>query len=169
MALARGDQDHGVIVRPAGPGDCGSLVELTLALARYEKSEASAQMTEADLHKALFSPSPVAYALVAQVDGALAGSAIYYFTFSTWTGKPGLFLEDLFVLPEYRRRGVGTKLLAALAGCALSSDCARLEWMVLDWNQPAIDFYRSVGALALDEWTMFRLNGLPLEQLAGRG
>lgn len=155
-----------MIIRPAVPADCPSLLGLVHALARYEKAEASVQMTEADLRAALFGDRPLLNAVVAEVDGELAGSALYFFTFSTWTGKPGLFLEDLFVRPEHRRHGVGRALFSALAARAVEKGCSRLEWLVLDWNEPAIDFYRSVGAVAMDEWTTFRLAGPRLAQLA---
>jgi GNAT superfamily N-acetyltransferase len=157
-----------MLIRQAVPDDCPSLLALVHALAHYEKAEGSVKMTEDDLRVALFGDRPMLNALVADVDGELAGSALYFFTFSTWTGKPGLFLEDLFVRAEHRRRGTGRALFTALAAQAVEKGCTRLEWAVLDWNQPAIDFYRSLGAVAMDEWTTFRLAGPALAQLAAR-
>lgn len=118
------------------------------------------------LHVALFGPEALARAIVAEAEGAVAGFAIYFTSFSTWTGKAGLYLEDLFVLPEARGRGLGRALLRHLAAEAVRRGCARLEWSVLDWNQPAIDFYKSLGAEPLDKWTRYRLAGPALAALA---
>ena len=110
--------------------------------------------------------APKFRAVIAEWDGKPAGFAFYFFNYSTWAGRPGLFLEDLFVRPEMRRKGVGRALLAELARIALARNCARIEWLVLDWNQPAIDFYCSLGAAPLEEWTTFRIGGAALEALA---
>ena len=126
-ALADTGPDQPSTIRDAVPGDCPVLVGLVKDLARYEKAEGSVEMTEADLASALFVPQPRVFCLVAEVDGSVAGMALYFFTFSTWTGKPGLFLEDLFVLPEQRRRGVGRALLSALAARAVAAGCGRVN------------------------------------------
>jgi GNAT superfamily N-acetyltransferase len=165
LALAR---PEGLLVRDAVPDDVGQLVDLVRQLARYERSEDAAQATEEDFRRALFGPRPQVFALVADVAGTVIGIAVYFVSFSTWTGRHGLYLEDLFVVPEHRSRGVGRALLGALATRAVDQGCARLEWAVLDWNQPAIDFYRSLGAAANDEWTTFRLSGAALAGLGSR-
>jgi GNAT superfamily N-acetyltransferase len=153
------------LVRDAAPEDVGQLVDLVRQLARYERSEDAVKATEEDLRRALFCPAPQVFALVAEADGKVVGIAVYFMSFSTWTGRQGLYLEDLFVVPEHRSRGVGRALLGTLAARALDRGCARLEWAVLDWNQSAIDFYRSLGATANDDWTTFRLSGTALAQL----
>ncbi|KDM68045.1 GCN5-like N-acetyltransferase [Acidiphilium sp. JA12-A1] len=123
-------------------------------------------MTAPMLHEALFGPQPLARAVLAEADGAVAGFALFFTSFSTWTGRAGLYLEDLFVLPAARGRGIGRALLRHLAREAVRLGCARLEWSVLDWNRPAIDFYQSLGAVPLDEWTRYRLKGEALAALA---
>lgn len=135
-------------------------------LAVYERAPDAVEMTAPMLRVALFGPEALARAIVAEAEGAVAGFAIYFTSFSTWTGKAGLYLEDLFVLPEARGRGLGRALLRHLAAEAVRRGCARLEWSVLDWNQPAIDFYKSLGAEPLDEWTRYRLAGPALAALA---
>ena len=116
-------------------------------------------MTEEQLRAALFGPKPATYALVAEVDGRVVGFALYFLNFSTWEGTHGLYLEDLFVEPDHRGSGLGRALLAALAAIARDRGYARVEWSVLDWNQPSIDFYTRLGAVPMDEWTVFRLTG----------
>lgn len=154
------------VVRDVLPTDCPAIVGLVRDLARYEKSEGSVEMSVADLEGALFGPHPRVFCLVAEIDGTVAGMALYFFTFSTWTGKPGLFLEDFFVLPEHRRRGLGKELFSALAGRAVAAGCGRFEWAVLDWNELAIGFYRSLGAEPMGEWTTYRLSGPAFSRLA---
>jgi GNAT superfamily N-acetyltransferase len=158
-----------VVVRDAVADDVGRLVDLVRQLARYERSEEAAQATEEDFRRALFGPGPVVFAFVAERDGEVVGMAVYFVSFSTWTGRHGLYLEDLFVVPEHRSRGVGRALLRTLAARAVERGCARLEWAVLDWNRPAIDFYHSLGAIANDEWTTFRLSGAALAELGRKG
>jgi GNAT superfamily N-acetyltransferase len=153
------------LVRDASTGDVGQLLTLVHALARYEREADQVVATEADLSAALFGDEPKVYAFVAEHEGTVVGMAIYYITFSTWTGRHGLYLEDLFVVPEFRRNGTGKALLSALAERAVQLGYARVEWVVLDWNQPAVDFYLSLGALPLDEWTMFRVSGDALSEL----
>ena len=159
---------EGVLVRDAVPDDVGQVVDLVRQLARYERSEDAVQATEEDFRRALFCTSPQVFALVAEAEGKVIGIAVYFVSFSTWTGRHGLYLEDLFVVPEHRSRGVGRALLGSLAARALDRGCARLEWAVLDWNRPAIDFYRSLGAIANDDWTTFRLSGAALAEVGDR-
>ena len=122
--------------------------------------------TDADISEALFGAHPAAEAIIAHVDDQAAGFALFFHNFSTFVGKRGLYLEDLFVRPEFRRLGIGRRLLAELARIAVERDCGRFEWSVLDWNQPAIDFYKSLGAVPLSEWTVFRITGDALTSLA---
>ena len=141
-------------------------MHLIRALAEYEHELESAQATPEQLHEALFGPNPSAEAVIARLDGVPAGWAIWFQTFSTWTGRPGLWLEDLFVYPEMRRFGVGKALLQHLARVCVDRNYTRFEWSVLDWNEPSIAFYRSLGAVAMDEWTTNRLTGEALKRLA---
>ena len=154
-------------LRPAAPGDVGAVLALVHDLAVYERAPDAVAMTAPMLHEALFGAKPLAHAIVAERDEIL-GFALYFTSFSTWTGKAGLYLEDLFVKPEARGQGIGKALLRSLAAEALARDCARLEWQVLDWNQPAIDFYQSLGAEPLDEWTRYRVSGAALNALASQ-
>ena len=123
--------------------------------------------TEADFLRDGFGPNPFYFCLIAETDGAPAGFALYFFNYSTWLGRPGLYLEDLFVLPEYRGLGIGKALLQQVAAIAVEKDCPRLQWEVLDWNTPAIDFYKAMGAEFLDEWRNVRVTGKALLRLAG--
>lgn len=138
-------------------------------LAAYEREPEAVVSTEAMMHEALFGEKPLAEALIAEVDGVAIGFAVFFHTFSTWTGRKGIWLDDLYVTPEARGSGAGKALLSALAGICLDRDCARFEWWVLDWNEPAIGFYRSIGAEPMDEWTTQRVTGDALVKLAGRG
>lgn len=135
-------------------------------LAAYERLSHEVVATEDKLQEALFGPKPAAEVLLAYLDGEPVGFALYFSTFSTFLGRPGIYLEDLFVEPNYRGSGIGKALLVSVAKEAKARGCGRLEWSVLDWNQPAIDFYKSLGAVAKDEWTIYRLTGEPLDQLA---
>jgi GNAT superfamily N-acetyltransferase len=155
------------VIRDAVPADVGDLLRLIRALARYEREPDTVETSEDDLRQALFDPEPKVFALVAETAGRLVGMAIYFVSFSTWTGRHGLYLEDLFVEPAYRSAGVGRALMSALAARALGLGYKRLEWAVLDWNEPAISFYRGLGAAAMDEWTTYRLAGTALTGLAG--
>jgi GNAT superfamily N-acetyltransferase len=152
-------------VRTAVPGDVPVLLELVRALAAYEKEPDAVEAGEADLHRGLFEDRTCS-AHVAEVDGRVVGFALWYPTFSTWTGRPGLWLEDLFVLPEARGLGLGRALLQELAGVCVQRGWSRFEWWVLDWNAPAIGFYRALGAVPQDEWTTFRVSGPALDALA---
>lgn len=154
-------------VRPATPDDVTHIVELVHALAAYEREPDAVQATVADFTRVLFPDDghPTAYAHVAEADGQVVGMAVWYLSFSTWTGRNGIWLEDLFVLPEHRGSGLGRGLLVTLAEVCRERGYARLEWWVLDWNEPSIGFYRSLGALACDGWTTMRLDGEALAAL----
>lgn len=147
--------------------DVPLILDLIRGLAEYEREPESATATAEQIERALFGERPAAECVIARLDDRPAGFALWFQTFSTWTGEPGLWLEDLFVLPEYRRQGVGKALLRHLAAVCRDRGYKRFEWSVLDWNQPAIDFYRSLGAVAMDQWTTHRLSGRALDHLAG--
>lgn len=155
-----------VRVRSAGPQDVGLLVELIRALADYEKLSAQCVVSEADLREHLFGARPYAEALIAECGNEPAGFALFFHNYSTFLGKPGLYLEDLFVRPAMRRRGVGKRLLRELAALAVARGCGRYEWTVLDWNEPAIRFYESLGAELKREWIINRVSGEALHKLA---
>jgi GNAT superfamily N-acetyltransferase len=157
-------------IRPAVEGDVPVILELIHGLAAYERAPEQVVCDEVRLRESLFGEKPDAEVLLACIgpEGSMpAGFAVFFHNYSTWWGRRGLYLEDLFVRPEMRGRGIGKALLRALAQVAKERDCARVEWSVLDWNQPAIDFYRSLGAVAKDEWTVYRLNRAEIEKLAG--
>jgi GNAT superfamily N-acetyltransferase len=154
-------------IRPAAEADVPAILALIRALAAYEKAAPDATpITEALLRESLFGATPAVEGLVARLDEEVAGYALYFHNFSSWRGRRGLYLEDLFVRPELRRRGIGRALLREVARIAIERGCARMEWLVLDWNRPAIDFYRSLGAAPLEEWTIFRIAGPALRALA---
>lgn len=163
----RVDSVPGLCLRQAEPGDVPTVLRFIEGLAAYERLEAEAVATEADIARYLFGPDKVIDVVIADYDTEPAGFALYFFSFSTFLGKPGIYLEDLFVRPEHRGRGIGKALLVYLAKVALEKGCGRLEWSVLDWNEPAIGFYRQLGALAMDEWTVNRVTGEALTDLAG--
>jgi GNAT superfamily N-acetyltransferase len=152
----------------ARPSDSGLVVELIRELAEYERLLPEVRITAADLERDLFGPRPYAEAALAWLGDEPAGFALWFHNYSTFAGRPGLYLEDLFVRPAHRGRGVGAALLRHLARLALERGCARFEWSVLDWNAPAIEFYRKLGAVALDEWTVQRVAGDALRRLAGQ-
>jgi GNAT superfamily N-acetyltransferase len=154
-------------IREAARADVPLLLALIGELAEYERLAHEAVATVELLEEALFGPERVAYALVASLGGTPVGFALYFFNFSTFIGRPGIYLEDLFVRPEARGRGVGRALLGRLAAIAVERRCGRLEWSVLDWNEPAIGFYRQLGAVPMDEWTVYRVAGAALHKLAG--
>jgi GNAT superfamily N-acetyltransferase len=153
-------------IRPAAPEDVPLILRFVRELAEYEREPDAVVATEELMRAALFGAGHVAYGLVASLDGEPVGFAIYFFNFSTWLGRQGLYLEDLYVTPAARRSGVGCALLTRLAQIAVEKKCGRMEWSVLNWNKPAIDFYRSLGARARDEWTVYRLTGKTLEAVA---
>lgn len=145
------------LIRPAAAGDVPDLLRLIRGLAEYEKLAHMAVGTEAQLKSALFGPRPAAEALIAEYHGRSVGFALFFTTFSTFLCKPGIYLEDLFVEPGHRGLGIGKALLKGLAKLAVERDCGRLEWRVLDWNQPSIDFYKSLGGQLLPEWILVRM------------
>ncbi len=153
-------------IRPSRPDDAETLVALIRELALYEKLEHEANASPEDLRQHLFGPRPFAEALIAEVDDRPVGFALFFHNFSTFRGQPGLYLEDLFVRPEARGQGIGKALLKRLAKLAVERGCGRLEWAVLDWNEPAIRFYRSLGARPMDDWTINRVDGEALIRLA---
>ena len=162
--------------RPAHPGDVPEILRLVRELAEYERSLPEVVATESLLEDLLFgtntpSGSPAAYCHVVDADspGRLAALALWFLNASTWLGRHGIYLEDLYVSPEYRGRGYGRDLMSALAALCVERGYGRLEWWVLDWNSPAIDFYRSLGATAMDEWTVHRISGPALAELAAAG
>lgn len=157
----------GLSIRPATIADAGLVMDFIRALAAYEKLEHEVDASVEDLRAALFAPQPRAFCDIAAWDGVAAGFALWFYNFSTFRGRHGIYLEDLFVLPDLRGRGIGKALLLGLAQRAVREGCARVEWSVLDWNKPAIDFYASLGAVPMDEWTVFRLTGDALAR-AGR-
>jgi GNAT superfamily N-acetyltransferase len=155
------------MIRDATPADVSTIAALIRALAVYEELEHEVVLEEPDLRQHLFGERPYAEVVLAEHEGAVVGFALFFHNFSTFLGKPGIYLEDLFVVPEHRGRGCGKALLARLARIAVERGCGRLEWSVLDWNEPSIAFYRSLGAVAMDEWTQYRLTGDALTSLAG--
>jgi GNAT superfamily N-acetyltransferase len=156
-------------IRPAIPGDEALIVRFIRALADYEKQLDLVRTTEANLTKHLFGPNPRAYCDIAEWDGQPAGFAFWFYNFSTFASRPGIYLEDLFVEPALRGKGIGKALLANLAKRAVDEDLCMVQWWVLNWNEPSIGFYKSIGAVPKDEWTVFRLTGEPMKALAEEG
>jgi len=154
-----------ISIRAATQADTPLIAELIRALAEYEKLAHEVRFDEAVLAAKLFGPRPYAEVVIGELDGKPQGFALFFHNFSTFEGKPGIYLEDLFVQPEARGSGLGKALLSHLAALAVERDCARLEWSVLDWNEPAIGFYKSLGARFMDEWTVMRVDGKALTQL----
>jgi GNAT superfamily N-acetyltransferase len=153
-------------IRTAAVSDAGCILRLIRALAEYEREPNAVQVDEATLARQLAEQPPPFECLIAELDGEPAGFALFFHSYSTWRGKRGIWLEDLFVLPEARRRGIGKALLQRVAALALQRDCARFEWSVLDWNAPAIEFYRALGAELLGQWRICRVSDQALERLA---
>lgn len=153
-------------IREANLTDLPLIAQFIRDLADYEKLAQEVRFDEAVLGDRLFGPRPYAEVLIGEIDGAPQGFALFFHNFSTFEGKPGVYLEDLFVRPEARGSGLGKALLKRLAALAVERDCARLEWWVLDWNEPAIQFYKKLGAKPMDEWTTFRVDGDALLELA---
>jgi diamine N-acetyltransferase len=154
-------------VRPAEPRDVPTLLAMIRELAEYEKARGEVTATEADLLRDGFGPRPRFEAAVAEWEGRPAGFALWFYNYSTWQGRHGLYLEDLFVRPEFRGKGIGKALLVHLARLAVAQGCGRYQWQVLDWNAPAIRFYEALGAKALPEWITMRVSGEGLRGLAG--
>ena len=153
-------------IRPAVEADCEQILEFIRELARYERLEHEVVASAAGLRERLFGERRYAEVVFACHEGAPVGFALFFHNFSTFKGQPGIYLEDLYVKPHLRGRGVGRQLLGHLARLAIERRCARLEWAVLEWNAPAITFYRNLGAQPLEDWRIFRLTGAALEQLA---
>lgn len=160
--------DSELSIRPARDGDVPAILEFVRELASYEKLLDEVVADEAQLRATLFGVKPAAEVLIAELAGAPVGFALFFHTYSTFLAKPGLYLEDLFVRPAARGRGVGLALMAECASLALARDCGRFEWAVLDWNEPALEFYRNLGAVRMADWTTHRLTGTALAALAGR-
>jgi GNAT superfamily N-acetyltransferase len=155
-------------IRAAVETDLDTIIELIHGLAEYEREPDAVTLDREELRQHLFGDRPYAEVLLAEdAPGRVAGFALFFHNFSTWLGKPGIWLEDLFVLPEERGNGYGKALLARIARIAVERGCGRFEWSVLDWNEPSIQFYRSLGAVAMDEWTTYRITGDALARLAG--
>jgi GNAT superfamily N-acetyltransferase len=154
------------MIRPARPDDVPAIHQLILDLAEYERSLPEVTATVADLHVSLFGPDPAVFAHVAEHEGEVAGFALWFLNYSTWTGRHGIYLEDLYVRPDLRGSGYGRQLLAELAALCLERGYARLEWWMLDWNESARGFYDKLGAIPMDEWTVRRLAGAALAALA---
>jgi GNAT superfamily N-acetyltransferase len=157
------------MIRPATPADVGTILRFVRDLAAFERAPDAVVATEGMLAEALFGPHPAAEAVIAEDARGPLGFALFFHNFSTWTGRRGLYLEDLYVTPAARGTGVGTALLRHLAALAVARGCGRFEWSVLDWNADAIAFYRAMGATGQDEWTVQRVEGDALRRLAGAG
>ena len=155
-----------ISIRPARPNDVPTVASLIRALSQYEKLEHEVTMTEDKLRASMFGPRPYAEALLAEEDGKPVGFALFFHNYSTFLAQPGLYLEDLYVLESHRGKGIGKALLVQLAKIAVERNCGRMEWAVLDWNELAIGFYKKLGARPNDEWTVFRLAGDSLRDLA---
>ena len=153
------------VVRAAEPADAPAIVRLIKALADYEKLRHLLENDAERVKETLFAPNPKAFCLLAEFDGQPVGYAIWFYSYSTFVGRHGIYLEDLFVRPEHRGKGIGSAFLKALAARCIAENLLRLEWTVLDWNEPSIGFYRSLGAAELNEWKLFRLEGGALSKL----
>ena len=154
-----------ISIRPATAADLPLIAQLIRDLAEYERLAHEVRFDDEVLRAKLFGPRPYAEVVIGQIDGKAQGFALFFHNFSTFEGRPGIYLEDLFVRPEARGSGLGKALLSHLAALAVERDCARLEWSVLDWNEPAIGFYKKLGAWLMDEWTVMRVDGDALAQL----
>ncbi|MFZ6050053.1 GNAT family N-acetyltransferase [Pseudomonas sp. CR3202] len=153
-------------IRPAQPNDAQQILDFITELAVYERAGHEVKASVEDILRSLFADNAPARALMCLLDGRPIGYAVYFYSYSTWLGRNGIYLEDLYITPEQRGIGAGRRLLREIAREARANDCGRLEWSVLDWNQPAIDFYRSIGALPQDEWVRYRLDGDALREFA---
>ncbi|GGU50852.1 N-acetyltransferase [Pseudomonas laurentiana] len=155
-----------VHIRPARLEDAGRILDLIIELADYERARHEVVASLADIERSLFSPEATAKALIGERDGQVIGYAVYFFSYSTWLGSNGIYLEDLYITPDQRGSGAGKQLLRHIAREACDKGCGRLEWSVLDWNEPAIQFYRSIGAQPQDEWVRYRMEGQTLHAFA---
>jgi GNAT superfamily N-acetyltransferase len=156
----------GTVIRSATAADVTQILAFIRALAAFERAPDAVVATEEGLLRDGFGPHPYYSCLIAEHDGQPAGFALFFYNYSTWMGRPGIYLEDLFVLPEFRGRGIGKALLQRVAAVAVEKECGRLNWAVLDWNTPAIDFYGAMGAEFMDEWRLVRLEGEAIKRLA---
>lgn len=156
------------VIREAVRADAPLILGFIKELADYEKLSHEVVATVADIEQTVFAEGARAHCLIAEYEGQPAGFALYFFNYSTFLGKYGIYLEDLYVKPEFRGKKIGYRLLQKLAQIAVEKDCARVDWSVLDWNEPAIDFYNSIGAKPMDEWTVFRLTGDALGEFADK-
>ena len=154
------------MIRYAVKEDAPQILQLIKDLAEYEKAPLEAKATLEQINESLFSDNPHAYCHVVEVDGTVVGISIWFLNYSTWLGKPGIYLEDLYIDPAHRGKGFGLALLKELAKICIERDYERLQWWVLDWNEPSIEFYKSLGAEAMDEWTVYRVSGDALKKLA---
>jgi len=152
-------------IRPARQEEVGIVLQLIHDLAVYEKAPNEVEATEKELLETIFSRDPKVFCDLVEIDGEIVGMAIWFLNYSTWQGKYGIYLEDLFIKPEFRGRGYGKALLKHLAKVCNEKGYGRFQWWVLDWNSPAIEFYRSLGAVAMDEWTVYRVSGQALKEL----
>jgi len=155
-------------LRPAQPDDVPTILKLIRGLAEYEHEPEAAQATEQDLLRDGFGPQPRFHCVLAEWDGKTAGFALYFYNYSTWKGRPGIFLDDLFVWPDFRGRGIGKALLLHVGRIAAEQNCGRYEWLVLDWNTPSIRFYESLGAQLMKQWLPMRVEGVALRELANK-
>ncbi|MDC8831789.1 GNAT family N-acetyltransferase [Alteromonas gilva] len=155
-------------IRTAVKADTDTILHFIKELAIYEKAEHEAKATPEHIHNTLFAETPKVHGLICEQDGTAVGFAIYFYSYSTWQGQHGLYLEDLYVSPDFRGQGAGKKLLTHLAAIAVENNCGRFEWSVLDWNKPAIDFYESLNAKPQGEWIRYRLDGAALTALANQ-
>jgi GNAT superfamily N-acetyltransferase len=160
---------NAVSIRKATPDDIAQIRQFILELAIYEKAEHEVEASEADLHNTLFGPDATAHCVMCENNGSAIGFAVYFFNYSTWQGRNGLYLEDLYVSVASRGMGAGKALLQHLAKIAVENNCGRFEWSVLDWNKPAIDFYESLGAKPKSEWLGYRMDGQTLIDFANDG
>lgn len=154
-----------MLIREATPADVPAIMQLIHDLAEYEKAPQEVETNEGEIAAALFAGQPKVFAHVIDLDGEVVGMAIWFLNFSTWLGKHGIYLEDLYVKPEYRGRGYGLAMLKYLAAICVQRGYGRFQWWVLDWNTPSIEFYKSQGAIAMDEWTVYRVSGQALKEL----
>lgn len=164
--LQKDAEESDFTIRPAAENDAGTILSLIKELADFEKLSHEVVATEDDIRRSLFGPHPFAEVLIGEYEGIAVSFALFFYNFSTFIGKPGIYLEDLYVKPEYRRQGFGRKMLAHLARLAKDRNCGRFEWSVLDWNEPAIRTYDRLNAKPMKEWILYRLTGEPLARLA---
>ena len=157
-----------MLIREATPADVPAIMQLIHDLAEYEKAPHEVETNEGEIAAALFADQPKVFAHVIDLDGEVVGMAIWFLNFSTWLGKHGIYLEDLYVKPEYRGRGYGLAMLKYLAAICVQRGYGRFQWWVLDWNTPSIEFYKSQGAIAMDEWTVYRVSGQALKELGSK-